>query len=380
MLALFCVLKWILIKLYIKTLDYHIFSFFLLFVSKNKHNIGVMTHRELHARVQLLKGRFADARDINLLQYSNVRKRFESLPRIKSQIAHQLGVPPNEITNARLKMWQLLHMFPLVKCAPNNQVFRYFDNAAFPGSFILAVLDWSKARNIEVEWLASSITRPGFLLDTFGLQKKFPRRWVMDEKNDGDVTNPVMIRRIRDTITVKFGLYTSDLGFNVNGDPGNQELLHARAFVGHCLLGLLILANGGNMVVKQYAITSELSQSIVQIMKDHFQKLAIVKPFFSKSGNDESYIVGIGFRGYTKATVQAMFRRMDAPRWDGTSRLCNLRPTILTYINTIRCQMLTDQISYLQDFTAGLQGTNVDRSIHRRDTQLKQWMIDYPLF
>lgn len=194
------------------------------------------------------------------------------------------------VSNAWLKAIEMFSEFDLM-C---DDV-RHFDNAAYPGSFILAAHHFAVTSGRSYKWLASSIDSKNkkVLDDQYGLKKNYPSHWLMHKKNNGDVTVLENLLDFKKLLAgKKINLYTSDLGFDVSSDYNSQEIQHSRAHIGQCLAGLMILENGGNFIVKQYTIFESITASLILILSGCFKEFYICKPITSKQTNSELYLVG----------------------------------------------------------------------------------------
>ena len=296
-------------------------------------------------RVEFLKEQLGKERRDSPHKYHQVRKRVEFLIPFKYEQAKILNIHPRFLTGARMKMWQLLHEFPLI----TKKKVTYFDNAAFPGSFIIAVDHFCNEHGIDLSWYANSICAPGYLDDSFQLQDKYPDRWMMSEQKNGDVSDLNNIYDIINRMDEKVDLYTSDLGMNVGERHSEQETIHSKPFVGHLLLGLHLLKQGGCIVLKQYSMDTELSKSIIEILKRCFKKIEITKPFFSKDGNDESYIVGIHRTEIDKSIIASIDARMRERKWDAHNPIIPVTEDVRKIIYDVSVNLRERQIVYLEN-------------------------------
>ena len=215
------------------------------------------------------------------------------------------------ISNAWLKCYEIITHFNLVPEAPEGD-FIHFDNAAFPGAFVLAthhlvhtmrprwcVGDASKAGAPRYIWRASSllgaaeIQKP--LEDKYKLFENYPDHWLMGEGCNGDVLSEEVQRHFREVLPGTVDLYTSDLGFDVSDDYNTQEAQHYRANVGQILSGLLTLKPGGAMIVKQYTTLEAPGIALLFMLSQFFEEFHVCKPRTSRAYNGETYLVGKGF-------------------------------------------------------------------------------------
>lgn len=224
--------------------------------------------------------------------------------RNQRHIVAQLGHTEN-VSNAWLKAYELVGEFELIpKKLNTNAAFLHFDNAAFPGSFILACHHYAKTlcHLTRYEWRASSlITKTNEdkepLEDKYRLWANYQDQWLMSDTNNGDVLDEKNQLDFAEKLKREVDLYTSDLGFDVSSDYKNQELLHSITNIGQIISGLLTLKTGGHFVTKQYTIFEPISISVIYATASFFEEFYIAKPMTSRAANSEIYLVGKGFNG-----------------------------------------------------------------------------------
>lgn len=229
------------------------------------------------------------------------------------------------VTNAWLKCYEILASVQVEK---NLLIMDYllknkkgkiktFHNAELPGSFILATNHYLKSKhpNIEYDWYASSLiknnindksTSSTILKDTFQIYKRNKNRWYFswqfseNEEEIGDVKDLIFQKNVKNYFKNSVDLYTSDLGFDVSSDYNGQEKLHAHTNLGQIISGLLTLRKGGVMITKQYMFYETFTINLFYLLTFLFDKLLLKKPYTSRSGNSEIYLIGIGFRGISE--------------------------------------------------------------------------------
>jgi hypothetical protein len=220
------------------------------------------------------------------------------------------------VSNAWLKCYEMICYYKLIPTAERKDPFLHFDNAAFPGSFILAAHHFAVTRTaslsetnlvqdvtklVRYEWRGSSLIEQNELnaapiSDKYGLYRNYKDNWLMSAQNNGDV----LLRANQEDFMARLAhgadLYTSDLGFDVSSDFNNQELIQCPANIGQIISGLLTLREGGNFITKQYSIFEPITISIMYAAAHFFEKFYLCKPATSRAANSETYLVGIGFK------------------------------------------------------------------------------------
>jgi hypothetical protein len=220
------------------------------------------------------------------------------------------------VSNAWIKCYEIEKYYNMI---PNyTDKYIHFDNAAFPGSFILAThhyiatqRDWLE----NYEWHGNSLIEHNAftttqLEDKYGLYKNYPANWMMSNGNNGDVLKATNQRDFAARFGGQVDLYTSDLGFDVSSDFNNQELIQAPANIGQILSGLLTLKRGGCLITKQFSIFEPVTLSVIYMVAKFFKHLYVAKPYTSRDANSEIYLVGVGFLEQDAEYIDVMFNAL----------------------------------------------------------------------
>jgi hypothetical protein len=229
------------------------------------------------------------------------------------------------VSNAWLKCYELITYYNLLPKEHKGD-FIHFDNAAFPGSFILATHHYANTlRHYTYQWYGSSLiavnkSDSAPLDDKYNLYKLYPTHWLMGENNNGDSLLEKNQMDFHNRLKNTVDLYTSDLGFDVSSDYNNQELKQCPANIGQILTGLLVLKKGGSLVTKQYTIFEPITLSVMYVVSYFFDEFYICKPATSREANSETFLVGKGFRGASvdHIYIKALF-----------DKITNFKPTPL---------------------------------------------------
>lgn len=237
------------------------------------------------------------------------------------------------VSNAWLKCYELLIHFDLLPKNIKEKQFLHFDNAAFPGSFVISTHHLVKTQYswaAKYTWKASSLleantsnTAP--LEDKYGLYSNYKSNWLMTDNNNGDVLNENNQLDFNKRIGGSVNLYTSDLGFDVSSDFNNQESLQLPANIGQIVSGLLTLSKGGSFITKQYTTFEPSTIAVMYAVAHFFEEFYICKPVTSRMANSETYLVGKNFKGgvyikhpYIKALLDKIMKRtpIEVPIFD----------------------------------------------------------------
>lgn len=251
-------------------------------------------------------------------KFYNITKHFDIASKFRNEISNMYNTP--NVSNAWLKCYEMIMHYNLIPTIASN--FTHFDNAAFPGAFILAV--WHYAHTFSdiknYTWRASSLLpnsntdmkSNGPLHDKYQLYKNYPNNWTMTNTNNGDVTLASNQRDWAKRFANSVDLYTSDLGFDVSNDYNNQELQHAHANIGQICTGLQVLKPKGAMIIKQFTYFLPFTVSVLGALTTLFEKVEICKPMFSRPVNSETYIVCLNYKpDKKKELINKILDRLD---------------------------------------------------------------------
>jgi 23S rRNA U2552 (ribose-2'-O)-methylase RlmE/FtsJ len=242
----------------------------------------------------------------------------------EKQIVAKIGCTFN-VSNAWLKCFELINAFKLVDHIKTaNDHFIHFDNAAFPGSFIIATQHLVETLYPEDSykycWKASSLLTKNEqdsspLEDKYKLFENYKNNWLMNENNNGDVLVEANQLDFQKQLPNNVDLYTSDIGFDVSSDYNNQEKMQHQINIGQILSGLLTLKKGGSFITKQFTTIEPTTIAIMYATAAFFDEFYLCKPYTSRMANSETYLVGKGFKGLgTKNNkhpyIKAMFDKI----------------------------------------------------------------------
>ena len=282
---------------------------------KNIKNFDIKEFSKLKDELIGAKNKMGLPYSINPRGFYFITRKFEHASSFRKFIQKKYNA--HGVTNAWLKAYEIFTHYNLI--GEELKTLNYFDNAAFPGTFIFAThhIVKTKTKITNFNWYGSSLFDPTGenktpLGDTYNLYKKFPEHWLMSGDNNGDVTDINNQLNFAKRLDGKIDLYTSDLGFDVSQDYANQELLQARANMGQIITGLMVLREGGSMFTKQYTYMEPFTISLMGAMTILFDRVEICKPLFSKSGNSETYLVCLGYKkpGLDHPVIASMLNRL----------------------------------------------------------------------
>ena len=356
---------------------------------------------EIKQRVSQTKSKL-DA-DFTKHVFGKYWKEFDPFKNEKIIVA-KLGNTCN-VSNAWIKCYEIINHFGLIPQNIDSDTFLHFDNAAFPGSFVLSAhhyintnFDWKH----KYRWVASSLLdrndeNRAPLEDKYKLYENYQSNWLMTNKNNGDVLVENNQKDFNKRIGGKVDLYTSDLGFDVSSDYNNQELIQAPANIGQILSGLLTLKKGGCFITKQYSTFEPITVSIMYAAASFFDEFYICKPYSSREANSETYLVGKGFKDSVTIDhpyIRAMFDRtskkidISVPLFDAKDYLKSYLPSVIKMSEEIfnaQINKINLDVERVYDcIKSNYRGSPSDNPIVREfvdqeKSKLEMWYYHHPI-
>lgn len=278
--------------------------------------------------------------------FDNIFSNFDFYGDLRSFYQNRKGA--QICSNAWLKAYEIIENYQLVG---NKRAINVFYNAELPGAFICATNHYCKTHEVDFQWLASSyLPTEGdsgdqdIIGDKCNIYANYKKNWLMDKKMNGDLTIPENLIQIKNSVKRRFGrgvdLYFSDAGMDVGEDYDNQEEINALLNYGQILSGLMVLAPGGHLVVKQYTFCSALNTSLITLLSNMFREFYIIKPLTSRPTNSEVYLLGRNFIGLIPNLEQRLLGIMSSLKTIGNITCADYS----FYQNSLRIRPLLDRL------------------------------------
>lgn len=197
-----------------------------------------------------------------------------------------------EITQAFLKMWEMLHMCNLVNPRKHKNEYKSFHLCEAPGQFIKSLNHYIKTHGIQkLTWHGQSLEpSKGGYSDSYGFFKKYPKQWHW-----GDITKLENVKRYK-KMGLDVNLITSDCGLSW-GDPRYYNV----AACSYMAI-LMLLPVGSDMVYKILLPAKAIVWNMIYISYQYFQELEFYKPVQNYHSR-EFYIIGKKFLGLPKEII-----------------------------------------------------------------------------
>ena len=75
---------------------------------------------------------------------------------------------------------------------------------------------------------------------------------------------------------------------------------------------------GGNLVIKIFDIYTDVTIKLISYLSKFYEDFYITKPYTSRPGNSEKYIIGVGFLGIEKSELENLYETFE--EWKNTEK------------------------------------------------------------
>ncbi|XP_054715357.1 cap-specific mRNA (nucleoside-2'-O-)-methyltransferase 2-like [Uloborus diversus] len=212
---------------------------------------------------------------------------------------------PELLTQAWCKFYEILHQYDII--STNNGNFKSFHLCEAPGAFISALNYFLCLKHPTLcwQWLANTLNPyyEGHNIKNVIVDDRLIFRtlnfWHFGKDNTGDITSLNYFEDVQECCNEEnlMNLVTADGSFSCLDNPGEQELAVSRLHFAELLIGLTILAPSGSFVIKKFTFFECLTACQLYFLCCVFNQVHVFKPFTSKAGNSEVYVICKGYIG-----------------------------------------------------------------------------------
>lgn len=228
---------------------------------------------------------------------------------------------PKKLNRAYFKLCEIIHDYQLMTKPPttshevwnddHGSLFSSVHIAEGPGAFIECVGDICSDMGIGHKW--SAITLAGGGDDKAhhdGVVPDFHSKYLTNQQREsicygedgtGDITVLENCKFFANFVKNRHPhgvkLVTADGGFDVSSDYNDQENISYNLFVYEVLCAFMVLAEGGNFVLKVFDLYDHRTKRLLNVISRCFASVEISKPKMSRPCNSEKYVICTSFLG-----------------------------------------------------------------------------------
>ncbi|GFQ96896.1 cap-specific mRNA [Trichonephila clavata] len=226
-------------------------------------------------------------------------------------------IQPEILTQAWCKFYEILSNYRLIPEEAEN--FKSLHLCEAPGAFISALNCYLCTNHsaIHWKWFANTLNPyyEGINVNDVVCDDRllFPtiKHWYFGQDDTGDITNPKFSKDLNDFMGEKyfFDLITADGSVNCTENPAEQEETVSELHFAELLVALHNLSPGANFVLKKFTVFECNTICKMYFLNCVFKQVHVFKPFTSKSGNSEVYVICLGYVGIE--TLNAYLTRVS---------------------------------------------------------------------
>jgi 23S rRNA U2552 (ribose-2'-O)-methylase RlmE/FtsJ len=203
--------------------------------------------------------------------------------------------------------------------------------------------------------------------------------FLSNYKNKGDLYNVNNIKNLISTLCKKnIKFITCDGGFAENKDFCSKEQLHHHLIFNEIVTSLLILENGGTLVLKIFDIFTQLTFDFVYILSFLFSEVYICKPITSRPTNSEKYLV---CKNFTKLKLSNSVRNSiqflcsdGIHKYESFIDKKNCSQELVKAIKTINIQFMNSQIDSINNI---LEIDSLNLKFQNSKESVQEWIEKY---
>ena len=251
-------------------------------------------------------------------------------------------LPVPTISNAFVKLWEVLDTFDSITNTKNNKSFKVFHICEAPGQMILSCKYFvdKKCSNIDMknyDWRANSLNPynpvnkakygkySDIFTDDYKLMKNNPKKWLWGADNTGDITKVKNIKWFRKYINDQWlGNENDKLDF-ICGDGGlstdNDAFLLQKLDLAQAITVVACSSKGGSCCIKHFTPfirskkdtynASGFFLGFLYLYYTAFEQVSLFKPYSSNPDSGEFYVVGINFLGISETQIENLYKVLD---------------------------------------------------------------------
>lgn len=203
------------------------------------------------------------------------------------------------LSRAFFKFIEIFKTFELNKTSIYTPI-KSFHLAEGPGGFIEAI---SKVRKCDTDvyygmTLLDDENKniPGWKKSQYFLRNNSNVVIVTGEKKNGDLYEPENYKYIYNNYRNSMNIITADGGFDFSVNYNNQEENAFRLIFTEILYALTLQKKDGTFILKVFDIFTLPTHQLMYLLTTFYDDVYIYKPYTSRMGNSEKYVVCKGFK------------------------------------------------------------------------------------
>jgi len=249
------------------------------------------------------------------------------------------------ISRAYFKMLEIVHVFKNeMKKLSGSKEMTTLHLAEGPGGFMECIYNVLEEMNVSnfsmygMTLMKEEKSVPSWKKSNFFFDHNPNVHSLVGKDGTGDLYNMDNIYDILKHIPQKAEFITGDGGFDFSNDFNQQESMSFPLLYCQSLAALLSQKKGGMFVLKFFDTYQTKTLQLIYLLQSCYRKLYFIKPYTSRPGNSEKYLVCIDFLDkISKEEIHKLL--LDIPRIGSTMNhnlhLSKYNTTDMTFYNCL---------------------------------------------
>jgi hypothetical protein len=335
----------------------------------------------------LYETRALDHRDMTT--YHQVKVQIDYYFRkLTKQIAQRYNLTHGYVTQAWIKMTEILHRVKGLVPMDDRQTLTTFHICELPGAFINALTHFVDTEtSYELKWIAQSLNPANLSKhdqrEAFGdeaqLVQKHPNNYDFGPKKTGDIIDPENIRYYAKHYN-KNDLVTADCGLPYR----QKDLSYILSFATY-LLVFLTTSEHGNALIKRYVpINNNQEIYMMYLFYVSFKKTILFKPRVNYQ-SQEYYLIGLDYTPIDPDILERLIRFLESYRLQGIVSIDQIPHSFLAQLDKAQHIMLDNLNDFIQkkiyfaDNFSELTDTDWQEINHAIKDKIEEWFADVPM-
>lgn len=344
-------------------------------------------NNENYSRLQEYKNKIMDSKEWD--KYKKYANDYELIHIPNKKITSESIALYNPLSRSYFKMIELIYDFNLLDT--QDECFKSAHLAEGPGGFIEATHNVSHKIGFKY-YSFSGITLKSYSSDIPGWSKTVNLNNFNNINlsygydGTGSLYNTKNIIHFVNSVGIgSCNLVTGDGGFDFSSDFNKQEQTSFKLIFCEIITALFLQKKGGNLVCKFFDLYTFLTVKLLYFIGCFYEDFYITKPYTSRPGNSEKYIVAKGFIGIDYKYLEKLLNVIEM--WEDNNIYINeifdtqIPSYFIKQINNFNQQnskLQIKTISYTIELVNKKKGlSEINKIVERQVKKATEWCNKY---
>lgn len=292
----------------------------------------------------------------------------------------------NPVSRSFFKLWEMLYDFDEI-IFKNKEDIKCLFLAEGPGGFAEALIKYRINKGFVNDDMYGITLKSNYdkNIPEWKIQKDIMKKIKIcyGEDGTGNLYNYKNIQYLLQKFSPNsIDFITADGGFDFSADFNGQEELSFRLILCEVLSAILLQKSGGTFILKIFDIFNENTMKLIQVIKEYYSDIYMIKPLTSRPANSEKYLLCTGFINNSsndELTQKIINLVSDYSEKKANSIFNNIqfKYSILKNIIIYNYHYSLRQIYYIQRTIGYINHFNENKNENKNDYEISQILADH---